>query len=103
VLRAEDRRFDVDEAEVAEVVSHLADDAVAQHQCLLHVAPSQVEVAMFEPQFFVRQVLTIGARARRAAGGFRFVQQLKPVTRSSISPLAGLGFAMPAGRSQRGR
>ena len=48
---------------------------IAQHQRLLHRGPTQIEVAMLEPQFFVRHVLSIGVRrnGRRQA----LVEQLE--------------------------
>ncbi len=59
---AEDRRLDVDEAEVAKIVAHAADHAIAQEQRPLHVLPAEVEIAVFKPQLFVGQVLAKCAR-----------------------------------------
>ena len=75
----------------------LLDHAVPQQQRPLHLRPAQVEVAVLQPQVFARQFLAVGVRRN---GGVRLLlSSLKSVTRSSISPVASFGFAMPAGRS----
>ena len=58
------------------IVAHAFDDAVAQQQRLLHHRPPQVEIAVLQPQFFVRHVLRV--RIRRHGRREALVEQLEP-------------------------
>ena len=81
---------------LGEVVAHALDDAVAQQQVALHRRPAQVEIAILS------RSSSFGRSCRLAfgeTGGVRILlSSLNSVTRSSISPVASFGLAMPVGR-----
>ena len=70
---AEDRRFDVEEVVLGEVVPHLQDDVVAQHQRPLHLGPPQIEIAILQPQVLAGQL----HRRREERGVVALVEQLQ--------------------------
>ena len=49
VDRGQERRLDLPEPQVAQVVAHDLRHAVARAQRLLHLRPAQIEVAVLQP------------------------------------------------------
>ena len=67
----EDRRLDVEEALLVEVLPHRHRDAVPQDDVLLQGRAAQVEVAVLEPRLFRHRLLAVDEERRR----LRFVEQ----------------------------
>ena len=60
----QNRRLDLQEVAVGEVLANETDDLVAQHQILRHARPADVEIAVLEPQHLVDLI----GRARNVEG-----------------------------------
>ena len=80
---------------LVEVVAHRARHLVTQAQALLHHVATQVEIAVLEPQLFVRRLRRDGtAASRRGSGSPARAPAARP------GPTARLALAVPAGRAR---
>ena len=70
---AEHRRLDFEESEAVEIVAHDFRHAMAQHDILLHLGTTQVEIAVFETQHLVHVEIVLDIERRR----LRLVQDAK--------------------------
>ena len=91
----EERRFDLEEAVVGEVVADGAGDLVAQREVVLQLGAAEVEVAVLEADLFVGD----GRRRRaRRAGSSASLSSRSSWATISMSPVAMLGLVRPSPR-----